>query len=228
MTFTIKYLRIEYPSYSPDCIDSKYSRAKTCHESQTRSFAAVYLILYTGEAFEGYAAVFTNSKASQRERNVDSLVKLSIWLVYIGPCISGSDYAMRSAQFLGSCTKFDKLIAFNQTKMISEGILSTGDAYWWLTAVISHRDKTKVRRHGALKRDQRHYSTGAGRQVKAAERSTAFSLPMPTTPSMRSLSWNACYLRRSTPMRVCVCALDPRIRPWRGERVGICADRWPT
>ena len=96
----------------------------------------------------------------------------------------------------------------------------------------SHRDKTKERQHGALKRDQRHYFTGAARrgsrQVKAAERSTAFSLPTPTMPSMRSLSWNACYLRRSTPMRMCVRALDLRIRPWRGERVGICVDRWPT
>lgn len=69
MTFTIKYLRIEYPSYPADSIDSKYSRAKrvTCHENQLRSFAVVYLILCTGEAVEGYAAVFTNSKASQRE-----------------------------------------------------------------------------------------------------------------------------------------------------------------
>jgi len=64
-------------------------------------------------------------------------------------------------------------------------------------------------RDGALKRDRR-YSSGSS--VKAAERSTAFSLPTSTTPATRSLSWNVCppplrcRRRAGTCARALLCA----------------------
>lgn len=58
-----------------------------------------------------------------------------------------------------------------------------------------------------------------GSSVKAAERSTAFSLATSTTPTTtRSLSWNACLPRRYTRLFACTLSLQSAITPKKRTR----------